>query len=148
MLAGFRTLADRATAELARRGYDDVRPVHDFALHSILSGAVNASELGRAMSVTKQAAARTITVLEQRGYVMREPDASDRRVMRLKVTDRGEALLREGEAVFDEMRDQLASQVGSESLATTEDVLRTLVGDKAIRLDAPGWAAAEVDGGA
>jgi DNA-binding MarR family transcriptional regulator len=145
MLAGFRTLADRATAELARRGYDDVRPVHDFALHSILSGAANASELGRAMSVTKQAAARTISVLEERGYVVREPDASDRRVMRLRVTERGTGLLREGEAVFDEMRDQLAGQVGPDALATAEEVLRALVGENAIRLDAPGWAAADAD---
>lgn len=144
MLAGFRTLADRATAELARRGHDDFRPVHDFALHSILSGAENASELGRAMSVTKQAAARTIAVLEERGYVAREPDEADRRKMRLRVTERGTALLREGEAVFDEMRDELEKQVGTESLAITEATLRALVGDNAIRLDSPG-SAADVD---
>src|SRR4051812_32088104 len=99
MLAGFRTLADRATVELAKRGYEDVRPVHDFALHSILSGAENASELGRAMSVTKQAAARTIAILEQRRYVVREVDPTDRRKMRLRVTDQGLAMLREGEAI-------------------------------------------------
>lgn len=146
MLASFRTMADRATVELARRGYDDVRPVHDFALHSILSGAENASELGRAMSVTKQAAARTITILEERGYVAREPDATDRRKMRLKVTDRGLALLREGETIFDEMRDELEREVGAQALAETENVLRALVGDKTIRLNSPGWAAADLDG--
>lgn len=145
MLAGFRTFADRATVELARRGYDDVRPVHDFALHSILSGAENASELGRAMSVTKQAAARTITALEHRGYVVREADEADRRKLRLRVTDRGTSLLREGEAVFDEMREQLERHVGAEALATAESVLRALVGDNAIRLDSPGWAATGLD---
>jgi DNA-binding MarR family transcriptional regulator len=143
MLAGFRTLADAATTELARRGYVDVRPVHDFALHSILSGAENASELGRALSVTKQAAARTIAVLEERGYVARQADETDRRKMRLIVTERGASLLREGEAVFDEMRDRLMKQVGTEQVATLEETLRALVGDNAIRLDAPGWAAAE-----
>jgi DNA-binding MarR family transcriptional regulator len=145
MLAGFRTLADRATVELARRGYEDVRPAHDFALHSILAGAENASELGRAMSVTKQAAARTITVLEQRGYIAREADAADRRKMRLRITARGMALLREGEAIFEAMRDELEAQVGAESLAAAEDVLRALVGDNTIRLDSPGWASAEAD---
>ena len=34
LLGGFRSLVDTATAELARRGYEDVRPVHDFAMHS------------------------------------------------------------------------------------------------------------------
>lgn len=140
LLAGFRTLAERATAELAARGYDDVRPVHDFALHSILSGAENASELGRAMSVTKQAAARTIGVLEERGYVAREVDETDRRKLRLRVTDRGLALLREGERVFDEMRDELGERVGRDALESMEDTLRALVGDNAIRLDSPGPA--------
>jgi DNA-binding MarR family transcriptional regulator len=142
LLGGFRALADQATAELAARGYEDVRPVHDFALRAILSGADNASELGRRMSVTKQAAAKTIAVLEERGYVVREADAADKRRMRLQVTERGRALLREGEAVFDELREQWEKQVGPGPLAGVEDALRQLVGNKAVRLDAPGWIAA------
>lgn len=138
MLAGFRSLADRATDELARRGFPDVSPTHDFALHSILGGAENASDLGRALSVTKQAAAKTIAVLEERGYVARQADPDDRRKMRLRVTDRGMSLLREGEAVFDEMRDELGSRVGADALASLERTLRELVGDDAIRLDSPG----------
>src|SRR3984885_926813 len=97
LLAGFRSLVDAAMVELAANGYDDVRPVHDFALRAILSGADNASELGRRMSVTKQAAAKTIAALEERNYVAREPDATDKRRMRLHVTDHGLAMLREGE---------------------------------------------------
>ena len=114
LLAGFRTMADRATVELARRGYDDIRPVHDFALHAILRGADTASELGRALSVTKQAAAKTIA-----------------------------ALLREGEAIFEELRAQWEEQVGAESLESLADTLRVLVGDRTIRLDAPGWSAGD-----
>ncbi len=106
LLGGFRVLADRATAALAERGYEDVRPVHEFALQAILSGADNASELGRRMSVTKQAAAKTIAVLEERRYVVREPDKSDGRRMRLRVTKRGLAMMREGEGIFDDLRAQ------------------------------------------
>jgi DNA-binding MarR family transcriptional regulator len=146
MLAGFRTFADQTTVELAKRGYEDIRPVHDFALHSILSGAADASQLGRAMSVTKQAAARTISILEERGYVAREPDVADRRRMRLQVTERGLAMLREGESIFDEIRDRWAEQVGIESVAALENALRLLVGDNVVRLDSPGWAARDLDG--
>ncbi|MFG1925029.1 MarR family winged helix-turn-helix transcriptional regulator [Cryptosporangium sp. NPDC048952] len=139
LLGGFRSLADRATAELAARGYEDVRPVHDFALTAILSGADNASELGRRMSVTKQSAAKTIAVLEERGYVAREPDPADGRRMRLHVTERGLAMRREGEAIFDEMREQWEEQVGAEALRGVEDALRQLLGDQRVRLDSPGW---------
>ncbi|MFJ8938634.1 MarR family winged helix-turn-helix transcriptional regulator [Streptomyces sp. NPDC102365] len=148
LLAGFRTLADRATVELAARGYEDVRPAHDFALHSILSGADNASELARRMSVTKQAAAKTIAALEEREYVVREPDAADRRLMRLRVTEHGLSMLRQGEAIFDEMRAQWEEQVsgvaGTASLAAVEETLRVLVGDNTIRLDSPGWIARDL----
>lgn len=147
MLAGFRTFADRGTAELARRGYEDFRPVHDFALHSVLSGAQNATDLGRALSVTKQSAARTIAVLEERGLLAREVDTADRRKMRLRVTQRGVAVLREGEQVFDEMREELKEKVGAEALEVAESVLRHVVGDNAIRLDSPGWTAHGFDDG-
>ncbi|UZN03296.1 MarR family winged helix-turn-helix transcriptional regulator [Cellulomonas sp. S1-8] len=145
LLAGFRTLADQAGAELAERGYEDVRPVHDFALRSILSGADSASALGRAMSVTKQAAAKTIAVLEARGYVAREPDPADRRRIGLRVTERGLTLLQEGEAVFAELREQWETQAGRAAVAALEDTLRQFVGDDAIRVDQPGWNARDPD---
>jgi hypothetical protein len=68
LLGGFRTLVDAAIVELARRGYEDVRPVHDFAMRAIAAGADSASELGRRLSISKQSAAKTIAVLQQRGY--------------------------------------------------------------------------------
>jgi DNA-binding MarR family transcriptional regulator len=145
LLAGFRALADQATTELAQRGYEDVRPVHDFALRAILSGADSASELGRRMSVTKQAAAKTLSVLEERRYVTREPDSADRRRMHIRVTDRGLAMLQEGETIFNELRQQWEQQVGTLSLSSLEETLSELLGDKSIRLDSPGWTMRDVE---
>jgi DNA-binding MarR family transcriptional regulator len=145
LLAGFRTLADQATAQLAQRGYEDVRPVHDFALRAILSGAGSASALGRTMSVSKQAAAKTLSVLEERRYVTREPDSTDRRRMHIRVTDRGLAMLQEGETIFNELREQWEQQVGTPSLSSLEETLSELLGDKSIRLDSPGWIMRDVE---
>ena len=93
LLGGFRSLVDGATAELARRGYEDVRPVHDFAMRAIAAGAGNASELGRRLSVSKQAAAKTIAVLQERGYVTRGTDPRHARRMLLQVTPLGVEVL-------------------------------------------------------
>src|SRR6267378_2755908 len=106
LLGGFRTLVDAAIAELAERGHEDVRPVHDFAMRAIVAGADSASELGRRLSITKQSAARTITVLQERGYVESAADPLDARRKRLRVTTLGLEVLRQGEAVFDKLRDQ------------------------------------------
>ena len=144
LLGGFRTLADQATAELIARGYEEIRPAQEFALQAILSGADNASDLGRALSVTKQAAAKTIAALEERNYVAREPDPADKRRMRLYVTDHGLAMLSEGAGIFDQLREQWAQQVGASQLAQVEATLRQLVGNTG-QLDPPAWLARGLD---
>ena len=137
-------MADRAGVELAARGYDHVRPVDDFALRAIMSGADSASELGRRMAVTKQAAAKTLATLEQRNYVIREADPTDKRRMRIRVTDHGLAMLRTGEAIFEDMRAQWEADAGADTITAVEQALRRLVGDNAIRLDSPGWTAQDL----
>ncbi len=139
LLGGFRTLVDAATAELARRGHADVRPVHAFAIRAIAAGADTASELGRSLSITKQSAAKTIAVLQERGYVAREPDPLDARRKRLQVTTLGFDMLRQGEMIFDGLRDQWAAELGITELETLEKQLAALVGAKPIRFDRPGW---------
>jgi DNA-binding MarR family transcriptional regulator len=139
LLGGFRSLVDAAIAELARLGYEDVRPVHDFAMRAIAAGANNASELARRLSVTKQAAAKTIAVLQERGFVARDADPLDARCKRLQVTSLGFEVLRQGEAVFDELRDQWRREIGSAQLENLERHLATLVGAAPERLDTIGW---------
>ncbi|MFC8801545.1 MarR family winged helix-turn-helix transcriptional regulator [Promicromonospora sp. NPDC057138] len=141
LLGGFRTLVDAATVELAARGYDDVRPVHDFAMRAIAAGADSAADLGRRTSVSKQAAAKTIAVLVDRSYVSREPDPGDARRKRLQVTPLGFEVLRQGESIFDELREKWARQIGAAELAALEAQLTKLVGDGAVRVDEPGWVA-------
>src|SRR3954467_9927703 len=108
LLGGFRSLVDSAHTELARRGHEDVRPVHDFAIRAIAAGADTASGLGRRLPITKQSAAKTIAVLQERGYVARDTDPLDARRKRLQVTELGLDMLLQGETIFDELRDQWA----------------------------------------
>lgn len=143
LLGGFRALVDAAIVELARRGHDDVRPVHDFAMRAIGAGAGNAAELGRRLSVSKQAAAKTIAVLEARGYVARGSAPAGRRA-RLEVTPLGFEVLRLGEAIFDELRAHWAKQIGTAQLVRLEAQLTTLVGEAPIRFDTPGWVAQDL----
>ena len=144
LLGGFRTLVDAAVAELAERGHEDVRPVHDFAMRAIAAGADSASELGRRLSITKQSAAKTIAVLQERGYVTRDTDPRDGRRKRLQVTALGFDVMRQGEAVFDQLRDQWAQQIGAAELDRIEDHLTALAGAQPVRFDTPGWIARDV----
>lgn len=139
LLGSYRRLVDAAVLELAARGYDDVRPAHDYAMRAIDAGADSASDLGRALSVSKQAAAKTIAVLSERGYVVSEEDPADGRRKRIRVTDLGHEVMSEGERIFDELRNAWGEQLGDTELAHLETQLATFVGNAPIRLDAPGW---------
>lgn len=145
LLGGYRRLVDGAVLELAARGYPDVRPVHDYAMRAIDSGADTASELGRRLAVTKQAAAKTITALLDRGYVSRGVDPGDARRKRIEVTALGYQVMREGEAIFDELRSGWERQLGAAEFARLESHLSELVGDAVVRPDDPGWVAADLE---
>ncbi|MET3901227.1 DNA-binding MarR family transcriptional regulator [Devosia sp. UYZn731] len=136
LLGGFRQLAGAAGDELLRRGYPELRPSQEFAMRAIAGGANNASELGRRLSMSKQAAAKVIGLLEERGYVARMSDAADYRRKLLIVTPIGQEAMREGEAIFDELRAAWAKKIGEPALRRIERDLAVLVGEAAIDDDA------------
>jgi DNA-binding MarR family transcriptional regulator len=126
LLSGFHTMVDEVHDELAKRGHEGVRPAHEFALRAVEAGADTASELGRRLSVTKQAAAQTIAALEEFGYVNREPDPGDARRKRVRVTPRGRELMTLGSALFDDVRSRWAVRIGPKQLDTLETHLAQL----------------------
>jgi DNA-binding MarR family transcriptional regulator len=135
LLGGFHTMVDEVTVELARRGHPGVRPAHEFALRAIDGGADTASELGRRLSVTKQAAAKTLVALEEMKYVDREADSGDARRKRIRVTPHGHELMAVGGRLFDDVRKRWAKRIGAQELATLEAQLNELVRHHALVAD-------------
>jgi hypothetical protein len=113
LLNGFHSMTHEVVVELDRRGHPGVRPVHEFALRAVDNGATSASELGRRLAVSKQAAAKTIAALEELGYVERAPDPVDARRKQIRVTARGHELMSIGGALFDDVRAGLSSMPSS-----------------------------------
>ena len=128
LLGGFRFMADEATERLTARGHPGIRPAHDFALRAIEGGASSVAEVGRRTSVSKQAAAKTVAFLEDGNYVTRSADPGDKRRSRLTVTERGVSLMRDGEAVFDELRAEWEALVGRDRITELQEALLLLVG--------------------
>jgi DNA-binding MarR family transcriptional regulator len=127
LLGGFHSMTDEVIDGLETRGHEGVRAVHAFALEAIDAGADTASELGRRMSVSKQAAAKTIAALEQFGYVDREDDPSDARRKPVQVTSRGYEMIAVGGTLFNAVRDRWAAQIGDPHLVALEAHLARLI---------------------
>ncbi|MFF8657911.1 MarR family winged helix-turn-helix transcriptional regulator [Streptomyces huasconensis] len=139
LFAGFRALIDRLHAELARQGHPDLRPAHGFAMQAIGVGGATASEVGRRLGVSKQAAGKTVDRLVALGYAARADDPADARRKLIRLTPHGVDALRRSAVIFDELRAEWAERIGAERLDALQDDLSAVIPPEAFRLDAAGW---------
>ncbi|WKX68941.1 MarR family winged helix-turn-helix transcriptional regulator [Streptomyces sp. XD-27] len=139
LFAGFRSIIDRLHAELARQGHPDVRPAFGFAMQAIGPDGATASELGRRLGVSKQAAGKTVDRLVGLGYAERAIDLRDARRKIVRLTPRGIDSLRRSAAIFEELRAEWVAALGVERVRALEADLRTLAPGGFFRLDVAGW---------
>lgn len=139
LFAGFRTLIDRLHAELARQGHPDIRPAHGFAMQAVGATGATASEVGRRLGVSKQAAGKTVDRLIALGYAARTGDPDDARRKLVRLTPHGIDALRRSAEIFDGLRAEWASAMGRGRLRDLEADLRGVIPAEAFRLDAAGW---------
>jgi DNA-binding MarR family transcriptional regulator len=139
LFAGFRALVDQLHAELARQGHAEARPVHGFALQAVGVDGATASEVGRRLGVSKQAAGKTVDRLERLGYVERVEDRADARRKLVRLTPLGVDLLARSATIFDDLRAEWVRVLGARRVRDLEQALRAVVPPGAMRLDAAGW---------
>lgn len=73
------------------------------------------------LQATKGTVSQSLKLLEERALLRREPDADDRRVLRLSLTAEGQAVLQE--LARDDALEAVIGQQDAAALATTEQVL-------------------------
>ena len=139
LFAGFRSIIDELHAELTRRGHQDMRPAHGFAMQAIGFSGATATEVGRRLGISKQAAGKTVERLEALGYVERAGDGLDRRRKLVRLTPRGIEALTLSAAIFTDIRARWAQALGPERVEDLEASLRTMTPGETFRLDVPGW---------
>lgn len=139
LLAGaFRQGVDALNGELAEQGYPGARPLHGFALQAIGPDGCTINELGQRLGVSKQAAAKTATGLENAGYVARESVAADRRAVLLRRTERAEEFLAASAVGFEHVVDRWRRQVGADRFDAMVEALAIVADERPIG-DLPGW---------
>lgn len=139
LLGAFRSVVDDAHVLLAERGHPGVRPAHGFSLQAIGAGAT-ASQVAERLGVSKQAAAKTVAMLEDAGYVERATDPVDARRKVVRPTRRGTDLLDASAVAFTDVVATWAERVGSEDLEHLHATLRRLGVTGAARVDLGAWS--------
>jgi DNA-binding MarR family transcriptional regulator len=139
LFGGFRAIIDELHAELARRGHPDLRPAHGFTMQAIGLGGAAASDVGKRLGISKQAAGKTVDRLEALGYVRRTGDDADRRRKLIRLTARGIEALTLSAMIFDDIHARWARSLGATRLDDLEAALRSMAPAGTFRLDVPGW---------
>ena len=96
MREAFVAINDLVIARLAERGHGDVRPAHAAVFQYLDDTGTTVSVLADRAQMTKQAMAELVRHLEERGYLVRVPDPTDKRAKLVLPTDRGRDVIAVG----------------------------------------------------
>jgi DNA-binding MarR family transcriptional regulator len=123
LLLASRALFDELHRRLAVAGHGGLRPAHGFLFQALGPTGASASEIADRLGVTKQAARLIVDELAALGYVERAQDPNDARRRPVRLTPRGQHALQCSEEAFDDLRAELAAELGT---ATVTEGLRLL----------------------
>ncbi|MGW4234286.1 MarR family winged helix-turn-helix transcriptional regulator [Streptomyces sp. NPDC004980] len=141
LFAGFRSIIDDLHRDLAAHGFPEMRPAYGYALQAVGREGASASEIGRRLGVSKQAAGKTVEKLEGFGYVERVDDPEDGRRKLVRLTARGVEVLARSAEGFERLHAEWVRALGAERVRALEADLRTMAPANAFRLDAERWFA-------
>lgn len=139
LFAGFRSIIDELHRELAEQGHPEMRPAYGYALQAVGLHGATASEIGRRLGVSKQAAGKTVDRLESLGYVERVDDPQDGRRKLVRLVPRGIDVLARSAEGFDRLRAGWVRALGAERVRALESDLRAMVPADAFGLDVANW---------
>ena len=110
--------------EMRKRGIEDLIPSHGNLLVHLFGGeALTVTELAQRTGRTKSTISVLAGKLGKAGYLRREPDPADARLLRLRLTEKGEALEDAFAEITAEMHRKISEGLGEQELAVLEALL-------------------------
>ena len=112
---------------LAAEGHADLRPRHGIVMAYIDAEGTRASDLAQRSGRHKQVVGTIIDELERLGYVVREPDPSDRRAKLVVPTDLGRDQMVKAKRISRSVEQGYRKAVGADRFNGFADVLHEVV---------------------
>jgi DNA-binding MarR family transcriptional regulator len=127
LLEARRALASGLDADLAERGYPDLRPGHAALFLSVdrRSGS-RITDLAEQNRLTKQAMMAMVDDLEERGYVRRVPDPADARAKLVRLTAHGRRAAAECRRAIQALEQRTRRTLGDRAYDALRDALEVL----------------------
>lgn len=114
--------------EVLKRGYSDVRLVHNTVLINLDMSGNTISEIAERANMAKQAVGSLVEELEELGYVARRVDPTDGRARIVSFTERGERLIVHMLEIIEEIESSYVATLGLQTLTGLRTGLAAFVG--------------------
>jgi DNA-binding MarR family transcriptional regulator len=111
----------------ARAGFDDVNPAHISLFRYPGLDGQRLTEIAQRMQITKQSVHELIGHLEQHGYLVREPDPTNRRARLVRLTPKGHRLQEVIRLQALDAERRIATIIGDRRFAQLKGALALLV---------------------
>jgi DNA-binding MarR family transcriptional regulator len=122
----YRALEQRVFERLAQEGFDDITVAQGRVFGRIGPQGSRIVDLAEQAQVTKQTAGFLIEQLEKAGYVVRTAHPTDRRAQLVKIAPRGEAAVRVGADVIEELEAAWTAHLGARDMQHLRRILTQL----------------------
>jgi DNA-binding MarR family transcriptional regulator len=127
LLRAYRDFSVRSVEKLRARGHAGLGLEHTALLIHLDTDGTRITTLAERAGVTKQAMGQLVRELEQRGYISRIDDPSDRRAALISFTALGWQFLLDAQAVKHEIEAEYSALLGQEGLAQLRALLSLLI---------------------
>lgn len=119
----------RLKTELLDRGFPGFRRADGAWVRILAHEPCSLSQLATIVGVSPQAVTKAADSLEERGYVVRRPDAGDRRKIVLELTERGRAYAAAIDDAVDALDEQIRAAVSAEDFEAATRVFEAILAD-------------------
>jgi DNA-binding MarR family transcriptional regulator len=111
----------------SRIGCADLPATGDIIVSAMGWNGGSLESVVRWLGVSKQAVSQAVDTLVDRGYLERARDPTDRRRVKLSLTDRGEGAARAARSAIEQIDRELSARMGPRGIAQTRATLLALL---------------------
>jgi DNA-binding MarR family transcriptional regulator len=123
----YQSFVDELRATLDARGFTDLGRTYGYVFRALADGSLQLTQLAERLGMSDQGASKIVNEMEQRGYVERVADPTDRRAKQLRLTQRGQAALTAARRFHATYERRLARRLGDADVATVRRILSAAI---------------------
>jgi len=120
-------LAILLVAAVRTTGARDMRPAFGFVIRAVAAEEPTVGRLAEMLGVSRQAASKVADEMVGRGYLLRGPDADDRRRTRLRLSAKGRRVRERAAAESDAIEAELRAAAGERAVRGLRAALMAFV---------------------